>query len=573
MAMIEKRWEVKPAMPEAAREQLSRWQNEPLLQQLFWNRELRSEPQALAFVRREMPPETDPFQLAGMDAVVERVLAALDEGERIAVYGDYDVDGVTATLLLLELMRAFGADVRARIPRRDKHGYGLHYDVLESLAAQGVRLVITVDCGVRAVEQAEHARGLGLDLVISDHHHVGDVLPPAVAVIDPKRADCSYPEQMLSGVGLAYKMATALLARRQPAQAGISACKFLDLVALGTVADLAPLRGENRALVHAGLECLNNAKEQRPGVRELLRAARSSGRVTARTIGFQLGPRLNAAGRLGDAMDALQLLETEDNADATRLARKLEECNRERQRLTRDISEQALQLALEQAGEDDPLILFAEHEDFHSGIAGLAAARLCEQRNRPALVAQRKDGMITGSARSVAAFHIAEALHQCADLLDRQGGHAAAAGFTLPQQKWPLLVGRLGEIAREQLSKKDLRPTLSIDAEVRPDELTERLAEQLDYFEPAGHGNVTPLFQWNGAQVVERRAVGKGNAHLKLKVRAENGEPLDAIGFWLGDRLEQLPGRVDLVFAFEENEWRGRQRRQLNLKDVRRAVA
>ena len=566
MATMEKKWEVIPAMPEAARERLVRWQDEPLLQQLFWNRELRSEPQALAFVRREMPPETDPFQLAGMDAAAERVLAALDERERIAVYGDYDVDGVTATLLLLELLQAFGGDVVPYIPQRNDEGYGLHNAALEALAAEGVRLVITVDCGVRALEQAEHARGLGLDLVISDHHHVGDLLPSAVAVIDPKRADCSYPEQMLSGVGIAYKIAAGLLARRTPAQSGVSARGFLDLVALGTVADLVPLCGENRGLVHAGLEMLNAAP--RPGVRALLQAARSNGRVTARTIGFQLGPRLNAAGRLGSAMDALRLLGATDLEEANQLARELELRNRERQALTREVSERALQLALEQAGEDDPFILFAEHEDFHTGLVGLAAARLCEQRNRPAVVARRKDGLITGSARSVAGFHIAEALHQCADLLDRQGGHAAAAGFTLPQQNWPLLVGRLGEIAREQLSEKDLRPTLSIDAQVRPDQLTERLAEQLDYFEPAGYGNLTPLFLWCGAQVVERRAVGKGNAHLKLKVRAENREPLDAIGFWLGDVGDKLPEKVDLVFAFEENEWQGRQHRQLNLKDV-----
>jgi single-stranded-DNA-specific exonuclease len=572
MATMEKKWEVIPAMPEAARERLVRWQDEPLLQQLFWNRELRSEPQVLAFVRREMSRETDPFQLAGMDVAVERVLAALDEGERVAVYGDYDVDGVTATLLLLELLQAFNGDVVPYIPRRHDEGYGLHNAAFEALAAQGVRLVITVDCGVRALEQAEHARGLGLDLIISDHHHVGDMLPPAVAVINPKRADCFYPEQMLSGVGIAYKMAAALLARRTPAQAGILAHDFLDLVALGTVADLAPLCGENRALVHAGLERLNAAP--RPGIRALLQAARSNGRVTARTIGFQLGPRLNAAGRLGSAMDALRLLGTRDDEEATCLARELEKRNRKRQSLTREMSERALDIALEQAEEVDPLILFAAHEDFHSGLVGLVAARLCEQRNRPAVVAQRKNGLITGSARSVAEFHIADALRQCADLLHRHGGHAAAAGFTLrlPEENWKLFVRQLGEIAREQLSEKDLRPMLSIDAQVRPAQLTERLAEQLNYFEPAGTENLTPLFLWRGAQVVERRAVGKSNAHLKLKVHAENGEPLDAIGFWLGDRLEQLPEMVDLVFAFETNEWLGRKRQQLNLKDVRAAA-
>ena len=556
-------------MPVAAREQLARWRDEPVLQQLFWNRGLHSEGQALAFVRREFTYESDPFQLAGMDAAVERVLEALDTGEYIAVYGDYDVDGVTATLLMCELLEAFGAEVRPYIPRRLEEGYGLHNTALEQLAEEGVSLVITVDCGVRALEQAERARTLGVDLIISDHHHVGDVLPPAVAVINPKRVDCHYPEQMLSAVGIAYKIASALLARRSPSQAACSAQSFLDLVALGTVADLAPLCGENRQLVHAGLQRLNSTPRQ--GVRALLRSAGSSGRVSARTIGFQLGPRLNSAGRLGNAMDAFQLLATQHSEEASRRARELEKCNRKRQNLTREISVRALEIALEQAGESGPPILFAEHADFHSGLVGLAASRLCEQYYRPALVAQRKDGKITGSARSVAGFHIAGALQQCGDLLDRHGGHAAAAGFTMEQTNWERFVGRLGEIATEQLSEKDLRPELLIDTSVHPSELTERLVEQLDYFEPSGHGNPAPLFLWRGAQVSDKRVVGKEGAHLKLKVRAGDGVQLDVIGFWLGDRLGELPMKVDLVFAFEKNEWKGRYRQQINLKDVRAA--
>ena len=556
-------------MPVAAREQLARWRDEPVLQQLFWNRGLHSEGQALAFVRREFTYESDPFQLAGMDAAVERVLEALDTGEYIAVYGDYDVDGVTATLLMCELLEAFGAEVRPYIPRRLEEGYGLHNTALEQLAEEGVSLVITVDCGVRALEQAERARTLGVDLIISDHHHVGDVLPPAVAVINPKRVDCHYPEQMLSAVGIAYKIASALLARRSPSQTACSAQSFLDLVALGTVADLAPLCGENRQLVHAGLQRLNSTPRQ--GVRALLRSAGSSGRVSARTIGFQLGPRLNSAGRLGNAMDAFQLLATQHSEEASRRARELEKCNRKRQNLTREISVRALEIALEQAGESGPPILFAEHADFHSGLVGLAASRLCEQYYRPALVAQRKDGKITGSARSVAGFHIAGALQQCGDLLDRHGGHAAAAGFTMEQTNWERFVGRLGEIATEQLSEKDLRPELLIDTSVHPSELTERLVEQLDYFEPSGHGNPAPLFLWRGAQVSDKRVVGKEGAHLKLKVRAGDGVQLDVIGFWLGDRLGELPMKVDLVFAFEKNEWKGRYRQQINLKDVRAA--
>ncbi len=245
-------------------------------------------------------------------------------------------------------------------------------------------------------------------------------------------------------------------------------------------------------------------------------------------------------------MDALHLLASQHSEEASRLARELEQRNRHRQNLTREISARALEIALEHAGEDEPLILFAEHADFHSGLVGLAASRLCEQCHRPALVAQRKDGKITGSARSVAGFHIARALLQSGDLLDRHGGHPAAAGFTLDQANWERFVGRLRGIATEQLSETDLRPALLIDTYVHPSELTERLAEQLDYFEPSGHGNPIPLFLWLGAQISDKRAVGKNDAHLKLKVGSEDGVEMDAIGFWLGDKLGHLPNESGL---------------------------
>lgn len=570
MEAINAKWVLRDKIPAVGREQLSRWRDEPLLQQLFWNRELRSEQQAMAFVRREFAHQHDPFKLAGMDAAVERIVAALDAREVIGVYGDYDVDGVTATLLLVELLQGFGADVYPYLPLRCEEGYGLHKNALDDLHAKGVRLLITVDCGVTAVEQAEYARTLGLDLIISDHHHVGEVLPTAVAVINPKRPDCSYPEEILCAVGIAYKIAAALLERRASAQVGMLAAKFVDLVALGTVADLVPLHGENRAMVYAGLNQLN--AKPRPGVTALLQVAGCNGLVSARTIGFQLGPRLNAAGRLGSAMDALRLLATQDVEEANHLAVELDERNLERRRLTREISERALEIALEQAGEDKPLILLAEHEDFHVGVVGLAASRICEQWQVPVLVAQSRDGFITGSARSVADFHIAEALGQCEDMLLKHGGHAAAAGFSLAQENWVRFVGRMQKIAEDQLSEKDLRQTIMVDASVCSSDLTDRLAEQLKYFEPYGQGNPPPLFIWRGAEISEMRTVGKNDSHLKLKVLTDSGAKLDTIGFWLGHRLSELPTKVDLAFSFEKDEWKGRERKQLNLKDVRAAV-
>lgn len=561
--MLDKRWHLPPPITPEADRNLQAF--DPVLRQLLFNRGYGTAEQASAFVRGESGFSTDPFQLGGMLAVVDRVVFAVKRAEAIAIYGDYDVDGVTATALLVQMLRGMGADVRPYIPNRFDEGYGLNNDALDALQADGVRLVITVDCGIRSAQEARHAKDVGLDLIISDHHHPaeGD-LPPALAIVNPKQTGDDYPDKDLAGVGIAFKVAEALAAR-QPV--GILE-DLLDLVALGTVADLAPLIGENRALVRRGLEVLRRTRRQ--GLFSLASVAGMQIRRTSATqIGFVLGPRLNAAGRLKSAQAALELLLTDDPRRGGILAQELDVNNKERQVVTRDTQIKAEILAT--ADETDPALLFAAHEDFNPGVVGLAAARLVEAHYRPAVVAAKGAEETRGSCRSIPEFHITDALDKCSDLLVRHGGHAAAAGFTVRNEHLPELVRRLKTLARNELGTQVLRPTLNADMELPLTALSFALLEQLAILEPTGYGNREALFVSRDVRVRSSRAVGSEGRHLKLTLQDERGVTTDAIGFRLGDLQPELPARIDVAYALEANDYNGRTTLQLNLRDLRAA--
>jgi single-stranded-DNA-specific exonuclease len=503
--------------------------------------------------------------MLGISATVDRIGRAILHHEPIAIYGDYDADGVTATALLVQALRAFGADVRGYIPNRFDEGYGLNIDALNSLQEQGVHLVITVDCGIRSLPEVAHARHLGVDLIITDHHQPTSELPDAFAIINPKQPSDTYPEKELAGVGLAYKLACALLATFQ--SANLQAETLLDLVALGTVADLAPLVGENRTLVRAGLERIRQPHRQ--GLLALIGiSGLVANRISSTDIGFALGPRLNAAGRLDSALAAFELLTTQDVNVAGRLAQQLEIQNRDRQEITRDIQARAEQLAL--AEDPNALLLFAAAPDFNCGVVGLAASRLTETYYRPAMVAQLGEEYTRGSCRSIPEFHITAALDQCADLLEHHGGHATAAGFTIRSERLPILVEQLRTIAAQQLGALDLRPTLVTDAEIPLSELKPELLVYLDWLQPTGYGNRQAVFISRQLKVVNSRAVGRDSAHLKLTV-TDGRITYDAIAFRMGNWLTRMPPRVDLAYTFELNEYNGRASLQLNVKDIKPA--
>lgn len=560
--MLQKRWIIPSKLPPEIDQNLQAY--DPVMRQILHNRKLSTGEDARLFLAAEPSFDTNPLQLVGMSTVVERLRFAIDRGETIAVYGDYDVDGVTATALMLQVLRSLGASVRPYIPNRFDEGYGLNVDALNSLQADGVRVVVTVDCGIRSPEEAEHARELGLDLLISDHHHPAEGnLPAAQAVICPKQPGDEYPDKDLAGVGLAFKIAQALIAE---IPGPLHEAALLDLVALGTVADLVPLVGENRSLVRRGLAELRNTKRQ--GLFSLANVAEMAiSRTTTSQIGFVLGPRLNAAGRLESAQAALELLTTTDSVRAGKLAQQLDAQNRHRQTLTRETQEKAESLAT--AGEASPDLLFAADEEFNPGVVGLAASRLTDLYYRPAIVAAIGPDQTRGSCRSIPEFHITDALDQCSDLLVRHGGHAAAAGFTVRNVNLPALVERLKAIAAVELRDQDLRPSLIADVEVPLSALNFELLRSLSGLEPTGYGNAEAVFISRDIRVRSARTVGAEGRHLKLTFEDERGVTVDAIGFRLGDRRADLPSRVDVAYRLEANEYNGRISLQMNLKDIR----
>jgi single-stranded-DNA-specific exonuclease len=558
---IKKRWQTGNLITAEADESLKAFP--PVIRQLLFNRGFATDDSARKFLKATPEFDTSPWNLRDMGKMIDRLEIAIQNQEHIAIYGDYDVDGVTATVLMVQVLRSVGACVREYIPNRFEEGYGLNKEALDVLAAEGVKIVVTVDCGIRSLEEVEHARDIGLDLIISDHHHPGEKLPLAYAIINPKQMGDPYPDKDLAGVGVAFKIAEALMERFP--DHGLEKDDLLDLVALGTVADLAPLAGENRSLVRRGLRQLRQTKRQ-----GLFSLAAVSGldikNITATNIGFSLGPRLNAAGRLESALAAFDLLSTTDVFQAGQLSQKLEAQNRERQQVTRIMQAQAEKLVQEEG--PDTFLLFALDPDFNPGVIGLAASRLSDLYYRPAVVAVLGETTTRGSCRSIPEFHITEALDQCADLLVRYGGHRAAAGFTVENDHLPELRSRLKQIAEQQLANVDLRPTLIADADVSLSELNSRLLEQLAWFEPTGYGNPEPVFVSRNVRVNSSRVVGTDAKHLKLNV-TDGFSQYDAIGFRLGALQSNLPDHVDMVFTFELNEFNGRKNLQLNVRDIK----
>jgi len=562
MAKLEKKWEISPKISPEADQNLAVYP--PTVRQILFNRGIGTQEAAETYFSASYGLDSSPMSILGIEDAVERINFAIQRQEPIAVYGDYDVDGVTATVLLVLFLRSRGANVTHYIPDRFEEGYGLNTEAIKTLINAGIRLVITVDCGIRSVNEVAYARQHGLDMIISDHHHPGSELPPALAIINPKQIEDSYPEKNLAGVGLAYKLAQALTANTHDKE-GAAVEAYLDLVALGTVADLAPLVGENRTLVRRGLDEIHRA--QRQGVVSLIHVAGlDPQKIKASHIGFTLGPRLNAAGRLESAIDALKLLMTTDPRRAGELAQKLNVQNQRRQIITREIEQKAEKLAFQH--NPDAMVLFAAHPEFNQGVVGLAASRLVDQYYRPAIVAHQGEEYTRASCRSIPEFHITEALDLCTDLLERHGGHAAAAGFTIRNQYVPELVVRLEEIAHKQLAEKDLRPKLTADLEIPLSQLTPDLLPYLEKLQPTGYGNRQAYFVSRNLQVKRHRTVGKDDAHLRLTV-IDGRIAYDAIAFRQGDWAGKLPAKIDLFYTFEVNEYYGRKNLQLNVRDIK----
>ncbi len=538
-----------------------------LLRKLLYNRGILSSQSARDFLYGGEHLLHDPFLMSGMNAAVERILLAMRRDEQIVVYGDYDVDGVTATALLVECLQLLGMKVSPYIPNRFDEGYGLNKEALYSLRSgeRAADLVISVDCGIRSQAEAIYAREIGLDLIITDHHHPSDDVPECVAVLDPKRNGDEYPYKDLAGVGIAYKLAQAVVQKVSPASD--LAEKRLDLVALGTVADMAPLSGENRELVRRGISLLRSGN--RVGIRALAaEAGIAYSRITSGDIGFLLGPRLNAAGRLETAMDSFQLLVSDNDVDAMKYASSLQKQNEERQKQTRETQQKAANsIGQLMPGE---YLLFVVDPDFNEGIVGLAASKLLDQYYRPSIVGRRDAETTRCSCRSIPGFHIAQALDECADLLVKHGGHAAAAGFTVENRNLAALQDRLKEIARRELHDTELVASITAEAEVSLKDLNGDFYQQQELLHPLGYGNPEPCYVIRNVQVLQKSVIGKEKTHLRLVLKDDrSGAVMNAIAFHFGYLADVLPARVDILGSLDMNHYNGQSTLQIRVKDIR----
>ena len=535
-----------------------------------------SEPQEAArFLSHELTDLPDPFRMKGMSAAVERLTRAIVQQEKVTLYGDYDVDGVCSTALLSLFLDAVGASPQTYIPHRIDEGYGLNIRAVERIAQEGTRLLVSLDCGITSVAEVARARDLGMEVVIVDHHTVPGTLPEATAVLNPHQPGCEYPTRALCAAGVAFNLVMALRRslrtlgwfERRPEPA---LKPLMDLVALATVCDVVPLTGANRILVRHGLEALGRAA--RPGIRALKEVAglEPEGAVSAGQVGFRLGPRINAAGRLDDASVGLQLLRTRNLSEARHLADRLDRENEARQKIERQMLVEAVAQAEERQGARG-LVLWAE--GWHPGVVGIVAARVVERFHKPTLIIGVQGGVGKGSARSVEGFHLVEALTECAEHLSRFGGHRHAAGVTLEAQRLHDFRRAFEAVAARQLREEDLEARCRVDVVVQPDELTERAVGALAALGPFGAGNPEPTFVAESLRAQGRIVTAKngGVAHLKLVL--PSAPALDTIGFGMGPRLPEVDGPVDLAFQPSVETWNGRTRVSLKLRDLRAAEA
>ncbi len=560
--MNHSRWNLLPPAPKEFLAQATGFS--PLLAQILYNRGLDDPTRLELFLTGDERLVINPFLLPDMQKATSRLYRALLSGEKIAVYGDFDVDGVSSTALMVQGLTALGGVVLPYIPHRITEGHGLRLSALNELHEQGVNIIVTVDCGITDIEEARHAARLGMTLIITDHHIPPATLPPAYAIVNPKLKGSEYPFIELAGVGVAYKVMQALMSSLGKEE---QMAAQMDLVALGTVADMVPLIGENRYLVKQGIKALNT--NLRPGIREIATKANLTiGSLDAESITWCLSPWLNASGRLEHAIASYNCLTTTVPSQARELAALLGQQNIERQRLTARAMAEAHEQIIAQG--QAPLIMLC-NRGFPLGIAGPVAGKLVEEFYRPVVIVNIEDKTASGSCRSIPEFNIIDALNQCSSLLGRFGGHAQAAGFTLPSKNVNQLQKALVEMAAVQLKDVDLCPRINIDAEVSLAELTDGVYQMLQTLAPFGKGNPVPTFISRGVQVQSCRTMGADQQHLRLRFK-QNGAAFDAVAFKLGDSVSQVSESMDIVYNLEMDRWNGNENLRLNIQSFNAAV-
>lgn len=547
--------------------------------QILWQRGIRSMEDGRDFFKSTLDDLHDPFLMKGMVVAVERIQEALEEGQKILVYGDYDVDGTTAVTTLYDFLSTFYENVDYYIPDRYKEGYGVSFQGIAYAAEQGCSLIISLDCGIKANEQVALAKSKGIDFIVCDHHLPGKELPEAVAILDPKQSDCPYPFKELTGAGIVLKLMIAMQAEMGFIEQ--DPLEYLDLVAVSTCCDIVPLLGENRLLVKYGLLQIN--RSPRAGLKALLDKAGKKEEIQVTDLVFTVGPRINAAGRIGHASEAARLLLEKDYSALEELASEIEDKNQERKDLDRATTEEALFLLRSQDGFEEHKSNVVFKEDWHKGVVGIVASRVIEQVYRPTIVLTKSNGLWTGSARSVSGFDVHEAIEACASDLEQFGGHKYAAGMSIRVDKLDSFRKNFENVVANSITEEKLTPQLNIDLELEFSEIKSELYKWIRHLRPFGPSNLSPLFMTrNLVDAGYSRKVGDGS-HLKLSLKPKSEsqaqipgpKSIDGIAFGLGNWEEEIKRGtpVDVVYALDMNEWNGRKTLQLMVKDIRISVA
>lgn len=541
---------------------------QPLIARLLVQRGIDQPADASRFLSSTLSEIHDPFLLAGMAKAVDRLVHAVGNKERVCVYGDYDVDGVTSVALLTSFFRHIGLDCFYYIPNRLEEGYGLSAEGIQHAADLGASVIVTVDCGTTAVKEALLCASLGMDLIITDHHTPGDVLPAAHALINPMQPGCPFPFKSLAGVGVAFNLLIAFRGRLRErghfaGNEEPNLREYLDLVALGTVADIVPLLDENRIFVRHGLRELTTGS--RTGIRALKKVSAVDDNVDCGSVGFRLAPRLNAAGRLEDAALGVELLLCDDTAKAFAIAQQLDASNAMRQSLEQAMLRDVLDRVKANPGLRRKKSIVLASEKWHPGVVGIVASRIVDLYHRPTILISLQDGSGKGSGRSIPNFHLHDALKACSEHLLKFGGHKYAAGLSIDESTLEAFVDRFDSVASGLLTPEDLKPQLLIDAVLTPDQITLETADMVASLGPFGMGNPTPVFAVRGALVEDRRVLKE--RHLKLRLDC-CGRRLDAVGFNMAE-IGTFNGPVDAAFTMDINKWNGRSNVQLKLKDIR----
>ncbi|MGE5680558.1 MAG: single-stranded-DNA-specific exonuclease RecJ [Bacillota bacterium] len=567
--MLKKRWKLRDKADEYKIKSLADSLNiSAILANLLIQRNIANFHQAKAYFRPSIEDLHDPYLMNGMQEASLRLIKAITSNELITIHGDYDVDGTCAAALMYLFLKELGAVAEIYIPNRLTEGYGLSKSGIEFIKSKGTSLIITVDCGITAVEETALAKSLGMDMIICDHHQPGSVIPEAFAVLDPLKPGCNYPFKYLSGAGVAFKLAQAVSERIGKRELPL---KYLDLVAIAGAADIVALEDENRVLVRKGLELVNLSP--RPGIAALIRSAgMEPGNLTAGHVVFTIAPRINAVGRMGDAIRAVDLFITEDPAEAARLAQVLEGENYERRKIDELTYSHAIDLVENSVDLDEDLAIVLHEENWHPGVIGIVASRLVEKYYRPTVMLTTVDGVAKGSARSIAGFNIYEALKQCEGVLLQFGGHEAAAGLALELEKIPEFKEKFNQIVKNSVKSDDVSPEILADTKIALSDLTPKFIRILEEFAPFGPQNMRPVFLIENVQVTNPPRI-VGSNHIILAIKQDGCDRIfDAIGFNLGyfaSQIDKDKNLVDIVFTIEKTMRDGRSFPQLRIKDMR----